>query len=79
MATISLIRCRRWYTDFKRLAPYYDFISGAYAHCRSLCEVIRVVAATARVTAIVWIDAETSCRCVWICSTVMAKRWNSSA
>ena len=49
------------YTDFKRLAPYYDFISvGRTRIADRLCEVIRVVARDGtRYSYIVWIDAET--------------------
>jgi sigma-E factor negative regulatory protein RseB len=49
------------YTDFKRLAPYYDFISvGRTRIADRLCEVIRVVARDGtRYSYIVWMDAET--------------------
>lgn len=48
------------YTDFKRLAPYYDFISvGRTRIADRLCEVIRVVARDGtRYSYIVWMDAE---------------------
>ena len=49
------------YTDFKRLAPYYDFISvGRTRIADRLCEVIRVVARDGtRFSYIVWMDTET--------------------
>jgi len=49
------------YTDFKRLSPYYDFISvGRTRIADRLCEVIRVVARDGtRYSYIVWMDAET--------------------
>ncbi|NIY48958.1 sigma-E factor regulatory protein RseB [Cedecea colo] len=49
------------YTDFKRLTPYYDFISvGRTRIADRLCEVIRVVARDGtRYSYIVWMDAET--------------------
>ena len=49
------------YTDFKRLAPYYDFISvGRTRIADRLCEVIRVVARDGtRYSYIVWLDSET--------------------
>ena len=49
------------YTDFKRLAPYYDFISvGRTRIADRLCEVIRVVARDGtRYSYIVWMDTET--------------------
>ncbi|EPF15320.1 Sigma-E factor regulatory protein rseB precursor [Cedecea davisae] len=49
------------YTDFKRLTPYYDFISvGRTRIADRLCEVIRVVARDGtRYNYIVWIDTET--------------------
>ena len=49
------------YTDFKRLSPYYDFISvGRTRIADRLCEVIRVVASDGtRYSYIVWMDAET--------------------
>ncbi len=49
------------YTDFKRLAPYYDFISvGRTRIADRLCEVLRVVARDGtRYSYIVWMDAET--------------------
>jgi sigma-E factor negative regulatory protein RseB len=49
------------YTDFKRLAAYYDFISvGRTRIADGLCEVIRVVARDGtRYSYIVWLDAET--------------------
>lgn len=49
------------YTDFKRLAAYYDFISvGRTRIADRLCEVIRVVARDGtRYSYIVWLDAET--------------------
>lgn len=49
------------YTDFKRLAPYYDFISvGRTRIADRLCEVLRVVARDGtRYSYIVWLDAET--------------------
>jgi sigma-E factor negative regulatory protein RseB len=48
------------YTDFKRLAPYYDFISvGRTRIADRLCEVIRVVARDGtRYSYIVWMDSE---------------------
>ncbi|MDQ4429012.1 sigma-E factor regulatory protein RseB [Yokenella regensburgei] len=48
------------YTDFKRLAPYYDFISvGRTRIADRLCEVIRVVAKDGtRYSYIVWLDSE---------------------
>ncbi|SFU13428.1 sigma E regulatory protein, MucB/RseB [Kosakonia arachidis] len=49
------------YTDFKRLSPYYDFISvGRTRIADRLCEVIRVVARDGtRYSYIVWMDEET--------------------
>ncbi|MRS14625.1 sigma-E factor regulatory protein RseB [Enterobacteriaceae bacterium RIT691] len=49
------------YTDFKRLAPYYDFISvGRTRIADRLCDVIRVVARDGtRYSYIVWMDSET--------------------
>ena len=49
------------YTDFKRLAPYYDFIAvGRTRIADHLCEVIRVVARDGtRYSYIVWMDTET--------------------
>ncbi|MDX6020382.1 sigma-E factor regulatory protein RseB [Scandinavium sp. V105_16] len=49
------------YTDFKRLAPYYDFISvGRTRIADRLCEVIRVVARDGtRYSYIAWLDSET--------------------
>ncbi|NIF46166.1 sigma-E factor regulatory protein RseB [Enterobacter sp. Ap-1006] len=49
------------YTDFKRLTPYYDFISvGRTRIADRLCEVIRVVARDGtRYNYIVWLDTET--------------------
>lgn len=49
------------YTDFKRLAAFYDFISvGRTRIADRLCEVIRVVARDGtRYSYIVWLDAET--------------------
>ncbi|WHP32534.1 sigma-E factor regulatory protein RseB [Trabulsiella odontotermitis] len=49
------------YTDFKRLSPYYDFISvGRTRIADHLCEVIRVVAKDGtRYSYIVWLDSET--------------------
>ncbi|ECA8631623.1 sigma-E factor regulatory protein RseB [Salmonella enterica subsp. enterica serovar Newport] len=49
------------YTDFKRLAPYYDFISvGRTRIADRLCEVIRVVARDGtRYSYIVWMDMDT--------------------
>lgn len=49
------------YTDFKRLAPYYDFISvGRTRIADRLCEVIRVVARDGtRFSYIVWMDTQT--------------------
>ncbi|VYU37748.1 sigma-E factor regulatory protein RseB [Metakosakonia massiliensis] len=49
------------YTDFKRLAPWYDFISvGRTRIADRLCEVIRVVARDGtRYSYIVWMDMET--------------------
>ncbi|WP_312212781.1 sigma-E factor regulatory protein RseB [Pseudescherichia sp.] len=49
------------YTDFKRLASFYDFISvGRTRIADRLCEVIRVVARDGtRYSYIVWLDAET--------------------
>ena len=49
------------YTDFKRLSPYYDFISvGRTRIADRLCEVLRVVARDGtRYSYIVWMDAET--------------------
>ncbi len=49
------------YTDFKRLSPYYDFISvGRTRIADRLCDVIRVVARDGtRYSYIVWMDAET--------------------
>jgi len=49
------------YTDFKRLAPYYDFIPvGRTRIADRLCEVLRVVARDGtRYSYIVWIDSET--------------------
>ena len=49
------------YTDFKRLAPYYDFISvGRTRIADRLCDVIRVVARDGtRYSYIVWLDSET--------------------
>ncbi len=49
------------YTDFKRLAPYYDFISvGKTRIADRLCEVIRVVARDGtRYSYIVWLDSGT--------------------
>lgn len=48
------------YTDFKRLSPYYDFISvGRTRIADRLCEVIRVVARDGtRYSYIVWMDEE---------------------
>ncbi len=48
------------YTDFKRLSPYYDFISvGRTRIADRLCEVIRVVARDGtRYSYIVWMDTE---------------------
>ena len=48
------------YTDFKRLSPYYDFISvGRTRIADRLCEVIRVVARDGtRYSYIVWMDIE---------------------
>ena len=49
------------YTDFKRLSPYYDFISvGRTRIADRLCEVIRVVARDGtRFSYIVWMDTQT--------------------
>ncbi|EPY2902194.1 sigma-E factor regulatory protein RseB [Cronobacter sakazakii] len=49
------------YTDFRRLAPYYDFISvGRTRIADRLCEVIRVVARDGtRYGYIAWVDSET--------------------
>ncbi len=49
------------YTDFKRPAPYYDFISvGRTRIADRLCEVIRVVARDGtRYSYIVWMDMDT--------------------
>ncbi|MFP2515531.1 sigma-E factor regulatory protein RseB [Buttiauxella agrestis] len=49
------------YTDFKRLTPYYDFISvGRTRIADRLCEVIRVVARDGtRYSYMVWMDSET--------------------
>ncbi|MGY5955846.1 sigma-E factor regulatory protein RseB [Kosakonia sp. BK9b] len=49
------------YTDFKRLSPYYDFISvGRTRIADRLCEVIRVVARDGtRYSYIVWMDSDT--------------------
>ncbi|MDN8599128.1 sigma-E factor regulatory protein RseB [Citrobacter enshiensis] len=49
------------YTDFKRLAPFYDFIAvGKTRIADRLCEVIRVVARDGtRYSYIVWMDTET--------------------
>ena len=49
------------YTDFKRLAPYYDFISvGRTRIADRLCDVIRVVARDGtRYSYIAWLDSET--------------------
>ncbi len=49
------------YTNFKRLSPWYDFISvGRTRIADRLCEVIRVVARDGtRYSYIVWLDAET--------------------
>ena len=49
------------YTDFKRLSPYYDFISvGRTRIADRLCEVIRVVARDGtRFSYIVWLDTQT--------------------
>ncbi len=69
------------YTDFKRLSPYYDFISvGRTRIADRLCEVIRVVAEMVHATA-------TSCgwtpnrnyRCGLISLIAMVKRWNNFA
>ncbi|HAZ55177.1 MAG TPA: sigma-E factor regulatory protein RseB [Franconibacter helveticus] len=48
------------YTDFRRLAPYYDFISvGRTRIADRLCEVIRVVARDGtRYSYIVWMDTQ---------------------
>ena len=48
------------YTDFKRLAPYYDFISvGRTRIADRMCDVIRVVARDGtRYSYIVWVDSE---------------------
>ena len=48
------------YTDFKRLAPYYDFISvGRTRIADRMCDVIRVVARDGtRYSYIVWMDSE---------------------
>lgn len=48
------------YTDFKRLAPYYDFISvGRTRIADRMCDVIRVVARDGtRYSYIVWIDSD---------------------
>ncbi|POP42457.1 sigma-E factor regulatory protein RseB [Superficieibacter electus] len=49
------------YTNFKRLSPWYDFISvGRTRIADRLCEVIRVVARDGtRYSYIVWLDSET--------------------
>ena len=49
------------YTDYKRLAPYYDFISvGRTRIADRLCDVIRVVARDGtRYSYIVWLDSQT--------------------
>mgnify|MGYP000956364902 FL=1 len=49
------------YTDFRRLAPYYDFISvGRTRIADRLCEVIRVVARDGtRYGYIAWLDSDT--------------------
>ncbi|MBB1201933.1 sigma-E factor regulatory protein RseB [Enterobacteriaceae bacterium 89] len=49
------------YTDFKRLSPYYDFISvGRTRIADRLCDVIRVVARDGtRYSYIAWLDSET--------------------
>lgn len=49
------------YADFKRLSPWYDFISvGRTRIADRLCEVIRVVARDGtRYSYIVWLDTET--------------------
>ncbi|MFJ2976771.1 sigma-E factor regulatory protein RseB [Kluyvera sp. NPDC087067] len=48
------------YTDFKRLAPYYDFISvGRTRIADRMCDVIRVVARDGtRYSYIVWMDSQ---------------------
>jgi len=49
------------YTDYKRLAPYYDFISvGRTRIADRLCDVIHVVARDGtRYSYIVWLDSQT--------------------
>ncbi len=49
------------YSDFKRLAPYYDFIPvGRTRVADRLCEVVRIVARDGtRYSYIVWLDSET--------------------
>lgn len=69
------------YTDFKRLSPYYDFISvGRTRIADRLCEVIRVVARR-------WYTLQLhrgwtpnrNYRCGLISLIAMVKRWNNFA
>ena len=69
------------YTDFKRLSPYYDFISvGRTRIADRLCEVIRVVARDGtRYSYIVWMDIESKLPMRLISLIAMVKRWNNFA